>query len=256
MATSTLALAQRHMVEQVKDASIVQAALSVAYDRLLDPSDLDGTFPTFVRYAVPLIQVARGRGSLRADRFYSAARTASDLSAAIPAVPAQGLNLVAATAALRVNGPVKVKQKIAAGENPARAVALAKVTTLNAAKRLSLEASRNRLISLTKADADARAWARVSDGAPCAFCAMLVSRGPVYSESTAYFETHNGCGCSAEPVFRTSPSRGWNPMSRELADLWNQSGGMADFRSSYTKQLADSTSSTATALANVAKLAA
>lgn len=49
-------------------------------------------------------------------------------------------------------------------------------------------------------------WRRVTDGNPCAFCAMLASRGPVYTVSTAPLTQfgdryHKGCGCTAEPVY-------------------------------------------------------
>ena len=51
-------------------------------------------------------------------------------------------------------------------------------------------------------DKAAVGWQRV--GAPrCDFCRMLISRGAVYTEATADFDSHDHCGCSAEPVFRT-----------------------------------------------------
>jgi len=46
-------------------------------------------------------------------------------------------------------------------------------------------------------------WRRVTDGDPCAFCAMLASRGPVYSRNTVLTTKtgesyHWHCGCSLE----------------------------------------------------------
>lgn len=55
-----------------------------------------------------------------------------------------------------------------------------------------------------------RRYRRVSDGNPCAFCAMLASRGPAYSEETAYFRAHEHCGCTAELVYGT-----WEPSALE-----------------------------------------
>jgi hypothetical protein len=41
-------------------------------------------------------------------------------------------------------------------------------------------------------------------GETCAFCLLLISRGPVYlSESTGAFRSHPGCTCVAVPVFDT-----------------------------------------------------
>lgn len=50
------------------------------------------------------------------------------------------------------------------------------------------------------ADRRARGWARAGTGR-CAFCAMLIGRGAVYTEATAHFETHDHCGCVAVPEF-------------------------------------------------------
>jgi hypothetical protein len=53
-----------------------------------------------------------------------------------------------------------------------------------------------------RADPKAKGWMRVTSGSPCAFCAMISSRGPVFkSEKAATFETHDHCSCSAEPYY-------------------------------------------------------
>ena len=68
-------------------------------------------------------------------------------------------------------------------------------------------------------------WRRVTDGAPCGFCAMLASRGPVYtSQDTADGGRYHGrCGCSAEP-FDGDPSD-WVPSEAEqrYIDAYNAS---------------------------------
>lgn len=51
------------------------------------------------------------------------------------------------------------------------------------------------------ADRAAQGWERVGDGSSCAFCAMLLGRGAVYTEASADFESHDGCGCSAAPAW-------------------------------------------------------
>lgn len=52
------------------------------------------------------------------------------------------------------------------------------------------------------ADPKAIGWQRVTAGG-CDFCQMLAERGAVYTEATADFQSHDNCGCIAEPVFRT-----------------------------------------------------
>ena len=57
-------------------------------------------------------------------------------------------------------------------------------------------------------------WRRVASATACDFCAMLASRGVVYStEESASFEAHapdelgrgGVCSCSAEPVYERAP---------------------------------------------------
>jgi hypothetical protein len=50
------------------------------------------------------------------------------------------------------------------------------------------------------ADPKAKGWMRVGAG-NCDFCAMLISRGAVYSESTVDFASHDHCNCGAAPAF-------------------------------------------------------
>ena len=71
-------------------------------------------------------------------------------------------------------------------------------------------------------------YRRVTDGKPCAFCAMLASRGPVYSQETAYFRAHGHCGCTAEEVYGrwtpTSLEREWVTSYYDAADAARKAG--------------------------------
>lgn len=55
-------------------------------------------------------------------------------------------------------------------------------------------------------DPAARGWMRIGAG-ECDFCAMLVSRGAVYSEATVDFASHDHCNCGAAPAFNPSQAR-------------------------------------------------
>jgi hypothetical protein len=65
------------------------------------------------------------------------------------------------------------------------------------------QAGREGMISSVQADPEALGWARVARGGhTCAFCLLLVSRGPVYkSEATGAFRSHPACDCVAVPVY-------------------------------------------------------
>ena len=68
-------------------------------------------------------------------------------------------------------------------------------------------------------------WRRVTDGAPCGFCAMLASRGPVYtSKDTADGGRYHGrCGCTDEPFDGAFDD--WRPTEAEqrYIDAYNAS---------------------------------
>lgn len=54
-------------------------------------------------------------------------------------------------------------------------------------------------------DPHADGWMRLGQGANCAFCDMLISRGAVYSESVVTFASHDHCNCIAVPAFAGHP---------------------------------------------------
>jgi len=81
-------------------------------------------------------------------------------------------------------------------------------------------------------------FARVTSGNPCAFCAMLASRGPVYwSEETASFEPHGNCSCFPEVEYGEGYE--WPGHAREFQDLWRETGDLKSFRSALRAQQAD-----------------
>lgn len=55
-------------------------------------------------------------------------------------------------------------------------------------------------------DPHSRGWMRIGAG-ECDFCAMLVSRGAVYSEAGVDFAPHDHCNCGAAPAFNPSQIR-------------------------------------------------
>lgn len=60
--------------------------------------------------------------------------------------------------------------------------------------------SRNVLTTSAVRDPKARGWMRIGTG-ECGFCAMLVSRGSVYTKATVQFASHDHCNCTAAPAW-------------------------------------------------------
>lgn len=122
---------------------------------------------------------------------------------------------------LEVTGPIAQKDKIRRGKPARVAQDESFVHAAGAASRHVLTGGRQSLLTLVDADSQALGWARVTDGDPCAFCAMLASRGPVYgSAAAAGFSAHDACACTAEPVY--SRSAPWPGRAREFQRLWRE----------------------------------
>ena len=124
---------------------------------------------------------------------------------------------------LRVAGPVRIKTLIGQGVDPERALQVAMSESVRRSMTAVLAGGRDLIDGSVRYYGKSGRYRRVTDSQPCTFCAMLASRGPVYSETTAYFRSHNVCGCNAEPVHGE-----WEPTNEEA--LW---------RASYTQAALD-----------------
>lgn len=122
---------------------------------------------------------------------------------------------------LTVTGPVGQKSKIGRGKSVKTARDESFVEASGAASRHVLTGGRQSLLTLVQDNMPDPRWIRVTDGDPCAFCAMLAGRGPVYlTKDSAGFSAHDHCACTAEPVYHaTAP---WPGRAQEFHTLWNE----------------------------------
>lgn len=120
---------------------------------------------------------------------------------------------------MEVTGPVAQKSKTARNKPRVTVRDESFQAAAGAATRHVLTGGRRSLLTLVEADPKALGWARVTDGNPCAFCAMLASRGIAYtSEAAASFKAHDHCACTAEPAYsRNAPLPG---RGSEFQKLW------------------------------------
>lgn len=81
--------------------------------------------------------------------------------------------------------------------NTAEAV---KSLTVGGMTKRILNGSRDTIIDSTARDRSAQGWMRVGAGA-CDFCRMLIARGAVYTQRSAFFASHDKCKCQAAPKF-------------------------------------------------------
>jgi len=206
---------------------------------LLDPTDLDATFERWLRVAVPVIQSNRAASSRLAAAYLTAFRHAelgtTDGLVVSLAAPA---DVKAVTTSLMVTGPWSIKQAMTRGVDLTAAVDVAEARSSAAAMRHTLDGGRDTITDTVAADTQAFGWARVAAGNACAFCAMTASRGPDYgSEASANFEAHDGCQCSAEPVYHADAP--WPANSQRYRDLWDEAAsGTDDPINSFRRALA------------------
>ena len=93
------------------------------------------------------------------------------------------------------------------------------------AGRHARSASRDLVIATAKGNSVP--WARQLNGESCTFCAMLVSRGAVYSEKSVRFPAHDHCDCTAT----LAPGDQWEGVDQAalLREAWTSSDSLAAF---------------------------
>lgn len=104
-----------------------------------------------------------------------------------------------------------------------------------ASERIVMDGARSTIWGIADRDHRAIGWVRVSrTGTPCGWCAMLISRGPVYrSRTSATFaggasgytdgdKYHDNCHCFAMPVFGFDEYRNSDlfALNRQYAEEW------------------------------------
>ena len=197
------ALAEAFRQGQAQGAARAQAAVRVAFDRY------SGREPArYLDSAVRVLALGHAQSAAAGRAYYVESRVAAGLPVDLPATEPVLFDLEAAVVSLRVNGEVAEARKVREGLGDQAAREFARAETLRYTKRVVLGGARDTVTRLALADRDALGFSRISDGRPCAFCAMLVSRGPVYTADTAGFRAHNGCGCMPRPRGPRRPARG------------------------------------------------
>lgn len=189
---------------------------------LLDIGDLDRTFERWLRVVVPLVQANRRTSSALAANYIRTFRVLElgvDTRPIVPVI-AEPAPVEAVTTSMLVTGPAALRANLAKKVPLERAMSTAAARSARSAMRHVLAGGRETIDQTVANDSRALGWARATSAKACHFCAMLASRGPVYSEATVGFHAHDGCSCSAEPVYRRDAD--WPAGSRRYRDLWNE----------------------------------
>jgi hypothetical protein len=240
-ATTAAAVAGGTQLGMATTARTVQLAIRAQLMRdvtrlwpALDAKRLDETFPGWIRAMILLVTGYHGQSAQAAAAFYRQARADATQSPA----PGSVIRLAQKpaeewlTRAFGYAGPGMLSRDTA---RPGTALS----TTLGTASRIALDGGRSTVLNTVQHDPVAVGWYRVTDGQPCAFCALLAARGVVYKKDTAGFQAHNDCGCSGAPAF--SHGQQLPEISRVAAQVYTERGSgdaLAAFRKAWAEHQA------------------
>lgn len=234
---SAAALTEGHRLAQARIAAQTVRLMRSAWP-LLDPTNLDGTMARWLRVTVPLVSRQSAMSARLAAQYLTAFRAIELGLAGGTYTPVVAVaDTAAITTSLTVTGPVRIKDQMRRFVPFVRALTTAEAASASAGLRHALNGGRSTILDNVRRDRLALGWARVTSGDPCAFCAMLASRGPVYGEETADFQAHDSCSCTAEPVY--SRDAAWPPGSERYRDLWQDAKRMGGDTAINFRQLVE-----------------
>jgi len=214
-------LTDQHRIWQATLGTTI-AATSLELAGLINPAHIGATYDHWLESMLGLQYAAWQASSNQAVTYTKAYRTA-ELGAAGGSLP-----VVTAPfdwgAALNTAGWAPWYALGLAGPGLSVQDAWAGVSGLLAGRMSRQAQTAGRNVVTQSATAHGGRWRRVADGQPCAWCAMLVTQGPVYHSAAtdgAGHQYHNHCGCQPEEVFGQ-----WQPtaLEQQWIDAYQQTG--------------------------------
>lgn len=203
----TLAANELHLRQQAISAALIREILELLA-AILVPTDMLGTWPILRRSLLLLIRSRRMDSANEASASYMKMRAAAGVVAPFEPSKPRDFAEERVSKALDSAGPAVMRKALASGASREQARDRMATTLTGTASRLVLEAGRDVIEASVQDDEDALGWARVGDGDPCSWCAMLLSRGIVYKSAKTAGDTryggekyHDHDGCQAVPVW-------------------------------------------------------
>lgn len=218
-------LTQAHRREQILLAAAAAGEAEVLWSEL-NPAD---PYPWALAQAL-LLADRKGRSARLAEVYlaeFSAAETGQPVRVAEPRTDLDrlvGVSLGAGAHQVQNLMDAGVDRGLAKSEVERRFAEIVAAETQRTYREMVANTSRTQR----------KAWRRVTDGDPCAFCAMLASRGPVYTETTALargfdgLRYHKGCGCTAEPWYGDWSDWQPTPAEQPYVDAYFEAALQAD----------------------------
>lgn len=238
-------LTEENRLDQVRLGDSLVGLIVSLVRRLIDADDLRGSALRFAREAAP--EVLRYR---EASRLFEIDYLAAFQRVECPEAAHEPVDLVDddfdvvdaiddLLVAARIAG-LKASKRGATGEEIVKAVETA---TAGRARRLAGDGGRQVAKAYVDHGRGPIGYVRVVDRDPCAFCAMLASRGVTFNadtegaglyksdsfrlsnskfEGAGRFKVHDHCECTLEPVYRVDKRLKFPGATEELARQWAQ----------------------------------
>lgn len=172
--------------------------------RTANPADIDAWWDGVAAAALRIVTLGFGVTARLALR-YLVRHAALERTRVVPVQVEPVAEQIATS--LRVMGPVAFKTHLRASGSESSSLRTMVEQLAGTASSRTLDGHRETVMQ-TFAERDQMVgWRRLLNSPnPCAFCAMLASRGAVYSKDTADFQAHKPrCHCTAEPLWRREP---------------------------------------------------
>ena len=230
-------LTQAHARTQAQIRAAVLQQLTRVWPTL-DVARLDATSPGFISAATGVILGGRALSARAAALYLDRFRVAEGVTGRAPVVIDRPTadDRDAIRTSLLVTGPVSIKKAAAQGRFGSLVIGTAFSLVAASASRHVAEGGWNTTRATVANDPQALGWARAASANACAFCAMLASRGPVYSEDSADFDAHDGCGCGIEPVYAGGPDS-WPENSLDFRAAWDAARDPNGFLGEYNASI-------------------
>lgn len=234
-----------HYLAQSALAEGLRRALAALWPEL-DVQDLNGSLPAFKAAAFALTNRFSMASASLASRDYSRRRIAAGVrsSFTVPIAPAPPQEQVDNA----VGWATKALWDRALLDSPtspqaASVLDAAQANIEGAVEKMVLDVGRATTVEAVAKDPKARAWARETKPGCCYFCALMASRGAVYSSARAAGDGntyHDHCRCTVVPVFgpfeATAHARQWAAEYERLKSTLGHSPSLSDWRQHYDAQ--------------------
>jgi hypothetical protein len=220
--TAGAELTTRHRAQQLLLRTATLRDLLLIW-QVFDVNAISKSWTTLEPALVALIQARQPISAHLSARYVTDFRRAEQASGFSITAIAPPLTADEIIPNLRIVGPGNAQRLAALGRRD-----VTKITFTNVegeVTRQVLNGGRTTIVNTVHNDPKAHGYYRVTDGAPCAFCAMLAGRGAVYHSdelSSGGFHAHRKCGCTAEPRYsvdspRTPSAQRWQALYDESA---------------------------------------